>query len=135
MQAAQVHRGQRQHPLVVQAGAELSQRIERVHQVLQDVQHDDGVGAPGRVGEVLNRPLAQVHAEPFPAELDRPLRRLDSPRLPPGRAGHVEEQPHVRTDLQETPGAHRIARHGAQHPTEQLSAAALFSQVGLVHYF
>src|SRR5205823_5071500 len=95
VEARDVDRRKRQQPIVVDELADATQGRERVDEVLQDVEEDDGVSASRGLIELLERPLAQVDPEPLPPELDRPPRRLITPRLPARLPGHVEEQPDV----------------------------------------
>jgi hypothetical protein len=101
--------------------------------VLEHVQEDDGVRARRRLVQLLERLLLELDPEALAPDLDGPLRRLDASSTPPCRAGGVEEEPHVRSDLEQAIPAHEIAAHDAQHPFEQLAPALLLAEVRLVH--
>lgn len=133
VEPGEVDRREREHAFVVQERTQPPERVERVDEVLEHVEEDYRIRASRRIGELLERLLLQVDPEALATRLHRPLRRLDAPRAPAGPRGGVEEQPDVRSDLEETITADRITAHDPQDPLEQLAPALFLAQIVLVH--
>src|SRR5215211_9157154 len=103
--------------------------------MLEHVEEHNGVGARRGYGQLLERPLLELDLEALPAYLHGPLRRLDAVRVPAPRARRVEEEPHIRSDLEQTVASDDVAAHGVQDPVEELAPRLLLAEVVFVHYF
>lgn len=100
--------------------------------MLEHVEEDDRVRASGRVVELLERLLVELHPEALAPGLDGPLRRLDATSGPACASGRVEEESQVGADFEEPLPAHRIAAHRLQDPFEELASPLLLAEVVLV---
>jgi hypothetical protein len=103
--------------------------------MLEHVKEHNGVGARRGYVQLLERPLLELDLEALPAYLHGPLRRLDAVRVPAPRARRVEEEPHIRSDLEQTVASDDVAAHDVQDPVEELAPRLLLAEVVLVHDF
>ena len=104
-----------------------------VGEMLQDVEHHEGVDRAGVGVERLDRTLPEVDAEALTTLLDRPCRGLDARYIPAPLLRDGEEQSHVGTDLEQPPPRHVVRVHLLGHPPEELAPLLLLGQVLLVH--
>ena len=121
MQALAVDGGEREQTLVRHHPPQRAQRGDGIGDMLQHIQHDDGVGGLAGGVDSLDGALGEINAEPAPALRHRPPGRLHPPRPPSPGAGDFQKQTDVRSRLEQAPAAQRVGADPVEHPSEELS--------------
>ena len=103
--------------------------------MLEHIEEHDGVGARRGYVQLFERLLLELDVEALPAYLHGPLRRLDTARVPAPRPRCVEEEPHVRSNLEQAVASDDVTAHDVQDPVEELAPGLLLPEVVLVHDF
>jgi hypothetical protein len=100
VQARQVDGRHDQETVVGQERAKASQSVERIDDVFENVEHDDGIRTSRRLVDLLEGPLFELDPEALAPDADRPARRFDAAGAPAALASRVQEEADVRADLE-----------------------------------